>query len=74
MLFAQIIPITVLVIASIMMIEAAGSVDESTMSRLEGSLWEKNYQNFRVWYLLVHFSEHHILIYKDVLNIFTIAY
>ena len=57
MLFAEIIPITVLVIASIMMIEAAGSVDESTMSRLEGSLWEKNYQNFRVWYLLVHFSE-----------------
>ena len=42
MLFAQIIPITVLVIASIMMIEAAGSVDESTMTRLDG-LWILSY-------------------------------
>ena len=36
MLFAEIVPIMIMVIASIMMIEAAGSVDETTMTRLEG--------------------------------------
>ena len=44
MLFAEIIPITLMVVASIMMIEAAGSVDESTMTRLEGLLLSSHYQ------------------------------
>ena len=37
LLLAQLVPITVLVVAVIMMVEAAGSVDESNMTRLEGS-------------------------------------
>ena len=53
MLFAEIIPITVLVIASIMMIEAAGSVDESTMSRLEGNMKRANDAALRVRFNIV---------------------
>ena len=37
LLFAQLVPNTIMFIASIMMIEAAGSVDEDNMTRLEGS-------------------------------------
>ena len=36
LLLAQLVPITVMVVASIMMVEAAGSVDESNMTRLDG--------------------------------------
>ena len=53
MLFAEIIPITVLVIASIMMMEAAGSVDESTMSRLEGNIKRANDAELRVRFDIV---------------------
>ena len=36
MVFAVLVPIIMLVVVAVMMIEAAGSVDESTMTRLEG--------------------------------------
>ena len=38
LLLAQLVPITVMVVASIMMVEAAGSVDESNMTRLDGKV------------------------------------
>ena len=40
LLFAQLVPITVMVVASIMMVEAAGSVDESNMTRLDGKFFQ----------------------------------
>ena len=36
LLFGQFVPIGVMVIMSIMLIEAGGTVDETTMSRLDG--------------------------------------
>ena len=39
LLFAQLVPNTSMFIATIMMIEAAGSVDETNMTRLEGELF-----------------------------------
>ena len=41
------VPITVMMVASIMMVEAAGSVDESNMTRLDGMFHTYTYRSYK---------------------------
>ena len=53
LLLAQLVPITVMVVASIMMVEAAGSVDESNMTRLDGKVAQFRFAIFMpYWFIL----------------------